>query len=1377
MATNHRRPLSSLENILQQSASNDIGTQKSRDKHLNRSADFLHLTLSKYDQLLSIVNNHVSDPIIARQANEIICELQNGWISLNRSIGNTETSSIPGNDNQASELDAFTVHFATEQPDFGINQATKDGSPTLKATHLSASKREVSPDPEIILHLPVDILPPVLRRSNRRASMSTITILDSLQVDNEISNRKPRQCRTRKHSGIENRLPEVLIVADMIAVTKVTGVAETTYYSPQKSPKYHGAASPCRTDYEMPWISGVYDSISTAIKFEDSGTGSSCCVHSNSESLSNFSSESQNSDTSYININTSSGDIESYCSGDRQKNLTMADRSISTVASTRPQINLETMEENSIVPLLPGDSLINNSLDDVPMSHDSSFEFPKLLSALSETLITFNTEEKYVIGNDKYVHGLDDSYALWFNGSEKESSTSNSNPKNDVALDDMTIFSNNNSFGSEILDIDFDSINSYKTCQLTGVNMDQNISSSSLLSLGIDNQLKEPHMNMITMNDSSSIMRTDINIILTSCRKERLKKNLGTFPSSNGRRSSMRFKIREDKLEQRTTDFPTEEEPNNLRDYSYEAPERITNVEIKEKRKNILELNAIFFDETETPELPSKENIYPTVSIIQNNESEVELLSLSDNSNDEMKAYESSSFQINTIPGVDSSTVVPSCDIDMIMAKNELCEGYVDTISSKLFTTNASEHESVFFHFENIPNIIDPENSPLSVISKAVTTADEVQQIKIYGENNDQIRYQELLQWCCGTDTSQSVIVEDPSSFYLDPLHQDNFQYLCQEDLNSEEMSSSRIFQGQDLDGDDILMNLGRFYSDEDINCFPNSGPQSAENRMSLDSCSSAETVLCTRTAAHSISTPSITPPLQSVSPFLLLDLEGLDVCDPSYTRIPTFDFTHSFETTTEISAEAAVHDLLETANVVNVVTTEIEQPCHKLEEAFTLLQRSTTVHALQYCYNLISENPTSDRNCISASTVSSYSLSSGAGFVTVLLSLLITYHSSSSSCQHLEKSFLTSNSLQAEYQLQHLLPVITAFAALVPHLCSSEDDTIMNKDNSILDQFGKKKKKVHFCNIDGSSVITPSHGVSCDQALQTTRRLHSLIVGIDALITSIILIDKNHGKYEDKIERINSEEKEMLSSSLLDTIIYCCELLTYSDSATVAIDAIQLSLSLDINPSDILVIADMILSELQSSRKVPNRDVVYNQAVSHTSLGCVRTALRHRTGWMATSVIRGQIRWMFDPPPTMLTAKTGKIFSPSPLRACNIYKMVTMNEVPKSTIINKRSFKLDAVITSKMTLSSLITHAMKQIYNAFISYYSCHIIPIIGSVEVYVTQLLISSLSACVSTDIVDRLSLICSLEGEENDGVCAASSFYLEGMESTQPQVILLF
>jgi hypothetical protein len=393
----------------------------------------------------------------------------------------------------------------------------------------------------------------------------------------------------------------------------------------------------------------------------------------------------------------------------------------------------------------------------------------------------------------------------------------------------------------------------------------------------------------------------------------------------------------------------------------------------------------------------------------------------------------------------------------------------------------------------------------------------------------------------------------------------------------------------------------------------------------------------------------------------------------------------------------------------------------HRTEESSKLLLDSITPNALQNGSTLLS--------------LSSSSISIEAAFPTVLMSLLITS----------KKNFHSSFATSAPVFPGSISSLAIALSALVPFLTSSEIEKTIAE---VRDDSKKYKKRVHFCGVDGSSVLPPGKDCSFEPALKTARRLHSLIGSIDELIANILTAEGNC----------------TANHYMLDTFLLCCRILADPSSVGSVSEALFQSLSLPVAPGDLRAVAGLFVSELSAAKSLLSLCVGI-EAVKEIpqSLAGTRTLLRYRTSWMTTSVLRAQLRWLLDLPPAYITVPTASGHPSSPFIRSEIYKFVTLREAPSSASAanKKKRRKSDltlmdhtVVMPWEMNLSSLLTQALRQIYDAFIS-------AIVSSP---------SQASAEPSADILVTNFLVAAVTGSvgEEEDLC------LEGLEQTQPQVL---
>jgi hypothetical protein len=375
-------------------------------------------------------------------------------------------------------------------------------------------------------------------------------------------------------------------------------------------------------------------------------------------------------------------------------------------------------------------------------------------------------------------------------------------------------------------------------------------------------------------------------------------------------------------------------------------------------------------------------------------------------------------------------------------------------------------------------------------------------------------------------------------------------------------------------------------------------------------------------------------------------------------------------------------------------------------ERILKLLMGSSSTNSLQNASDLIC-NLQDDQLSIRSSDISLPSTSSSStkssysvGFATVFLSLLSTaLNSSSVSSDDSDSSSISSFQNITSCPSSSHLPTsfTTALLDIVQYLTPSVDlDAVYSTDQNGNSSKKKGEKKVSFCDIDGSSISPPGKDCSWKPALFTSRRLYSLIDQIDRLVATVLAEDAKNTK----------------GHILLDTTLFCCEMLSSSSSAAQMSMAMQQSLSVCIPPRDLTAIAGLLLSELNTIKSLQlSQYSKPSEGVSlPPSLTGERTVLRHRTAWMTTAILRAQLRWLLDPPPAQLTAGPSAL-PPSKASRFEIHKKVTLIgvEAPSSSGKKKRR-KSDvgntvdhtSLVPSEMNLSALLTHALRQIYDAY---------------------------------------------------------------------------
>jgi hypothetical protein len=239
-----RVPLSSIENkILSHKTTNDV-------YKLNTiSTGKWSPSSTKFDELRRIIESSVSDDNAAVRANSIIDQLQFEMENQHRS---NERPQSP----LKNEMQIQTVLNTVEQPqsvnnDGNVNSLIwHDHSPSGHVYRAENHSNDEVIDPELS-QAPESISVPELktsvRRSNRRASISSLSILQNISKDSSVREKKPRPRTTKK--AVEAEVRDDITNKDL--------ETERPCISPNKSPKIHGTASPSRVfeDYPLPWIS------------------------------------------------------------------------------------------------------------------------------------------------------------------------------------------------------------------------------------------------------------------------------------------------------------------------------------------------------------------------------------------------------------------------------------------------------------------------------------------------------------------------------------------------------------------------------------------------------------------------------------------------------------------------------------------------------------------------------------------------------------------------------------------------------------------------------------------------------------------------------------------------------------------------------------------------------------------------------------------------------------------------------------------------------------------------------------------------------------------------------------------------------------------
>lgn len=134
----------------------------------------------------------------------------------------------------------------------------------------------------------------------------------------------------------------------------------------------------------------------------------------------------------------------------------------------------------------------------------------------------------------------------------------------------------------------------------------------------------------------------------------------------------------------------------------------------------------------------------------------------------------------------------------------------------------------------------------------------------------------------------------------------------------------------------------------------------------------------------------------------------------------------------------------------------------------------------------------------------------------------------------------------------------------------------------------------------------------------------------------------------------------------------------------------------------------------------------------------------------------------LLDHPPAILTVPTIAGQRPSSSRRSELHKLILLLEAPRRPCVaaKKKRRKSDivqldhtVVLPSDMPLSSLLTQALRQIYDAFVS-------AVISSPSHDISE-------PCVDALVTEFLTGAVTAVDEDKGGL------YLEGLETTQPQV----
>jgi hypothetical protein len=376
------------------------------------------------------------------------------------------------------------------------------------------------------------------------------------------------------------------------------------------------------------------------------------------------------------------------------------------------------------------------------------------------------------------------------------------------------------------------------------------------------------------------------------------------------------------------------------------------------------------------------------------------------------------------------------------------------------------------------------------------------------------------------------------------------------------------------------------------------------------------------------------------------------------------------------------------------------------------LLRNATTPSALSDALQIVLK---------SRCTLSEIDLkSTGVAFVTILYSFISA--SASASLIPLHSSLVVS------------------LAAIIEHFSCPIEDSSCVEIKAL-----NGKRSVSFCDVDGSCVTPPGKDCYHLPTLQTMKRLQGLIGGIEDILDNV------------QISHIMSADPGSDHTlTMMDVLLQCCVQLTDSASSSAASRALRESASLSVPPGVIAALAGLIGSEVRAA-----------MIVNYSSLSGARTVLRHRTAWMATSVLRSQLRWLLDSPPAYVSVPS--VCASNPLNAPGrslLHKLVCLCEsgdaLSASGASKKKRRKSDNTVIDhtilhpvEMTLSSLLAHALRQIYDAVIIAVDSGPSELLGtgSINASATEFL----TVAVTSEEVNQVNTI------------------LEGMVHTHPQVFI--
>ena len=496
----------------------------------------------------------------------------------------------------------------------------------------------------------------------------------------------------------------------------------------------------------------------------------------------------------------------------------------------------------------------------------------------------------------------------------------------------------------------------------------------------------------------------------------------------------------------------------------------------------------------------------------------------------------------------------------------------------------------------------------------------------------------------------------------------------------------------------------------------------------SIDDVNNTERSRVPLSADHLVMSSTAMNNIQLVSQTSHCDMEGIVV-----PTIPIEELTHVHGLLYD------VHDVNCTHKTIIGSTAVVIQKQNLVAESLCSAEEHHPLHGIFSSKVIFDWSQKLVLTTYNSSNVKAFRSDPGFGFIVALVSLMYN-------CPiwHSPDIITECSALVSRTHTQALLTTTAALTALIFHMTVSKDE-MADRYHCVLSpkRHRKNERKVHFCDIDGSSVSTPSPITSHRPIFSASKRLHSLIKGIDHLTAVLLHIDNSDGSTD-----------RATGNSYFDSILSSCELLSKATSAAYISQAMLDHLSIVSKPRDILSIANLLTTELNHLRKLNEQKVSLNASNSIPSI------LRHRAAWMATSALRSQLRWLLDPPPQALTAGSGNLYAISSSPWCTLYKVVTIEDSSQAPSNRRKSIKLDNVLTVKMTLSSLVTQALRQIYDAFIAAADSFLSVGHGTVDNVVTEFLMAAVT--VSED-----------HGSNENSDVTISLALFDGLSESQPQV----